>query len=280
MKAVKNYLSLTKKEWNGMVGVIIIIALILAAPYIYKQFQTDKPTDFKDFDKAVALLNANGGAPVNETPIINPVTFGFNPNGLPPNKWRQLGLSDKQIATIKNYEAKGGHFYKPEDVKKIYAITAADYARLKPYISIPEDTYTDKKLKAGVVIEINTADSAKLTQIRGIGPAFAKRIVEYRARLGGFLNKDQLKEVYGIDAEKYDQLKDQVSINPARISKIKINEVDFEGLRRFPYLTNKQTNAIIQYRKQHGNYQSIADMQNIVILDADILRKIEPYIVF
>lgn len=263
-----------------MVWVIIIIALVLAAPYIYKQFQTDKPTDFKDFDKAVALLNANGGAPVNEPEIANPTMFAFNPNKLPASKWKQLGLSDKQISTIKNYEAKGGHFYKAEDVKKIYAITAADYARLKPYINIPEDTYNDNKLKLGIVVEINTTDSAKLTQIRGIGPAFAKRIVEYRARLGGFLNKDQLKEVYGIDAEKYDQLKDQVSVNPARINKIKINEVDFEGLRRFPYLTNKQTNAIIQYRKQHGNYQSIADMQNIVILNADILRKIEPYIVF
>ena len=280
MKAVKNYLSLTKKEWNGMVWVVIIIALVLAAPYIYKQFRSDKPVDFKDFDKAVALLNANGGAQVNEPVIINPVMFTFNPNGLSAVKWRQLGLSDKQISTIKNYEAKGGHFYKAEDVKKIYAITAGDYARLKPYINIPEDTYTDNKLKLGVVVEINTADSARLTQIRGIGPAFAKRIVEYRNRLGGFLTKDQLKEVYGIDAEKYSGLEHQVSVNPSRITKIKINEVDFEGLRRFPYLTNKQTNAIIQYRKQHGNYQSITDMQNIVILDANILRKIEPYIVF
>ena len=263
-----------------MVWVVIIITLVLAAPHIYKQFQTDKPTDFKDFDKAVALLNANGGAPLNGSTSVNATMFSFDPNGLPANKWQQLGLNDKQIATIKNYAAKGGRFYKTEDVKKIYAITAADYARLKPYINISEDAYTDSKIKPGVVVEINTADSAKLTRVRGIGPAFAKRIVEYRNRLGGFLNKEQLKEVYGIDADKYNQLQNQVSVNPARINKIKVNEVDFEGLRRFPYLTNKQTNAIIQYRKQHGNYQSTTDMQNIVILDADILRKIEPYIVF
>jgi DNA uptake protein ComE-like DNA-binding protein len=104
--------------------------------------------------------------------------------------------------------------------------------------------------------------------------------MEYRNRLGGFLSKEQLKEVYGLDEEKYSHIKAQVSIDPARISKIKINQVDFEGLRRFPYLTNKQTNAIIQYRNQHGNYNSIADMRNIVILDDVILRKIEPYIDF
>jgi competence protein ComEA len=71
-----------------------------------------------------------------------------------------------------------------------------------------------------------------------------------------------------------------VSVNTAHITKIKINEVDFEGLRKFPYLTNKQTNAVIQYRRQHGNYQSMADMKNIILLNEDILRKMEPYIVF
>ena len=75
-------------------------------------------------------------------------------------------------------------------------------------------------------------------------------------------------------------MKNGISVNPAHITKIKINDVDFEGLRKFPYLTNKQTNAVIQYRKQHGDYRSIADMKNIVILDDDILRKIEPYLSF
>jgi competence protein ComEA len=275
-KTIKNYLSVTKKEWNGMVVLLILILLILAAPYIYQYFHKETPTDFKDFNRAVALLNPGKGNSFSEEKISSPVLFKFDPNNLPAEKWQQLGLSEKQINTIKNYEAKGGRFYKKEDVAKIYDITAGDYKRLAPYIDIPEG-YTNKP---NIIVELNSADSAKLTRINGIGPAFAKRIVEYRNRLGGFLSKEQLKEVYGLDEEKYDQLKDQVNINPTRITKIKINQVDFEGLRRFPYLTNKQTNAIIQYRNQHGNYNSIADMRNIVILNDDILRKIEPYISF
>ncbi len=261
-----------------MVVLLILILLILAAPYVYQYFRKESPTDFKNFDKAVALLNSgkydNPG--FSEEKIANPVLFKFDPNNLPANKWQQLGLSEKQIATIKHYEAKGGRFYKKQDVQKIYAITSDDYRRLAPYIDIP-DGYGDK---VNIVVELNSVDSAKLTRINGIGPAFAQRILEYRKRLGGFLNKEQLKEVYGVDEEKYEQIKNQININPARITKLKINEIDFEGLRRFPYFTNKQTNAIIQYRAQHGNYNSIADMRNIVILNDDILRKIEPYIVF
>ncbi|MDF2435122.1 MAG: competence protein ComEA, partial [Mucilaginibacter sp.] len=198
----------------------------------------------------------------------------------PDEQWKQLGLSEHQVSIIKHYEARGGHFYKKEDLQKNYGITADDYQRMAPYINIPGDGYISNKAKPGVLIEINNADSAKLTQIRGIGPAFALRIIAYRERLGGFLNKEQLKEVYGIDTVKYAQIKNEVSINPAYITRIKINEVDFEGLRKFPYLTNKQTNAIIQYRKQHGDYRYIGDLKNIVILDENILHKIAPYIIF
>jgi len=269
-----------------MVVLVIIILLILAAPYMYQLIHKDKAINLKDFDKDVALLQqakdvypaSSGTENLSDDKLPDPKMFSFDPNNLPDEQWKLLGLSEKQVSIIKHFEAKGGHFYKKEDLQKIYGITADDYNRLEPYINLTAGAYT--KAAPGVIIEINSADSAKLTQVRGIGPAFAQRIIEYRTRLGGFLNKEQLKEVYGIDTAKFAQIKNEVSINPAHITKIKINEVDFEGLRKFPYFTNKQTNAVIQYRKQHGDYHSIGDMKNIVILDEDILRKIEPYIVF
>jgi competence protein ComEA len=285
---IKNHLSVTKKEWNGMVVLIIMIAVVLGAPYVFQKFHKDTIINSKDFDKDVALLNSakDNGQPdypdekLSDEKIAHPVLFVFNPNNLPPEQWKQLGLSERQISIIKHFEAKGGHFYKKEDVQKIYGITAPDYQRLEPFITIPGEEYTSNKIKPGELIEINTADSARLTRIHGIGPAFAARIIAYRERLGGFLNKEQLKEIYGIDTVKYAEIKNEISVNPTRITKIDINQVDFEQLRRFPYLTNKQTNAVIQYRKQHGNYQSVNDMKGIVILDEGILRKIAPYLVF
>ena len=49
-----------------------------------------------------------------------------------------------------------------------------------------------KKIQA---IDINTADSAAWVALNGIGPGFAKRIMTYREKLGGFYQVDQLKEV-------------------------------------------------------------------------------------
>lgn len=282
IRAFKNYFAITRKEWNGMVALVIIIALILLAPYIMKLFNKDKPMDLTAFNKAVAQLKtAKGGEPAYDDAAedkkeTNPTLFKFDPNGLPLEQWKKLGLSEHQIKGIKNYEAKGGHFYTKADVQKMYTITAEDYSRLEPYIDLPAGAATGKK--ENIIIEINTADSAKLTELKGIGPSFASRIINYRKQLGGFVNKKQLKEIYGIDSAKFDQLAKQITIDPKKISKIDINNATIDDLRRFPYLEFKQMNAIIEYRKQHGKYTSVDDLRNIVLLDDEILRKIAPYL--
>ncbi|OOQ61004.1 ComEA family DNA-binding protein [Mucilaginibacter pedocola] len=278
MKAqLKQHLSLTKKEWNGMLVLVLLIAAVLAAPYVYQWQHKDSIINAKDVDAALAQLNkANPGmakaSAGSNVSAKHRSLFKFNPNNLPAADWAKLGLSDKQIAIIKNYEAKGGKFYKPADVKKIYGITEADYKALAPYIDIPKESINN------IIVELNTADSAKLTQLSGIGPTFAKRIIYYRERLGGFVNKEQLKEVFGIDDLKYDELKTQIKVDASHIRKIEINAITFDKLRLMPYLNYKQVSAIIEYRNQHGNYASIADLSNIAIIDEGILRKIEPYL--
>jgi len=208
---LKNYLSITKKEWNGMVVLVILIALVLAAPYLLQLCRKDTTINPADFNKAVAVLN----------------------------KAQKSQGDDSEANAIPVYKR------------------AAD----------------------GVIIELNSADSAKLTELKGIGVSFARRIVNYRNRLGGFINKDQLKEVYGMDDDRYAEMQAQVSVDPSHIKKIHINKVDFDGLKHFPYLTFKQMNAIVQFREQHG-YASLNDMRNVAILNDEILRKIEPYIDF
>jgi competence protein ComEA len=278
MKAqLKNYLSLTKKEWNGMLVLVILIIAVLAAPYVYQWYHKDSTINSKAFYEAAAQLNkANPG--YQAAALAGPKNGSlskFDPNTLTAAKWKALGLSDNQVSTIINYRSKGGRFYKVEDLKKVYGITDSNYKALTPYIDIPAS-----KEPVAVVVELNTADSARLTQVSGIGPAYAKRIIYYRERLGGFVNKEQLKEVYGLDELKYAEVAGQLKVDAHWIRKIPINTISFDKLRLMPYLSYKQVNAIIEYRNQHGKYASMADLRNIAIIDEGILRKIEPYLSF
>jgi competence protein ComEA len=280
---VKNHLSLTKKDWNGMIILVVLIVLVLAAPYIYQLCRKDTTINQKDFDRAIAVLSKakidSTQASVSDVKAANVQLFDFNPNNLPPEQWKMLGLSDRQIKTIKNYEAKGGHFYRNTDLQKIYGISAGDYKKLEPYVDIPQSgNYAPVKLKPGATIELNSAVSAQLTEVRGIGPSFAMRIIRYRDRLGGFFHREQLQEVYGVDTAKYNEIQGQLTLDPAKVTKLKINTISLPSLQQFPYLNYKQVNAVIQYRAQHGKYNSINDVANIAIITPEVLHKIEPYL--
>lgn len=56
-------------------------------------------------------------------------------------------------------------------------------------------------------VSINTADVGQLETVKGIGPIMARRIVQYRQRIGTFTSIDQLLEVEGIGAKTLDKLR-------------------------------------------------------------------------
>ncbi|MBC7745081.1 MAG: helix-hairpin-helix domain-containing protein [Flavobacterium sp.] len=301
----RSYFNFSKKELNGISILCLLIFIVLVFPYIYNKFQNKEVYHFDNFDLEVKqfLATAKNNNSENyyktrdeiENAEFKAVYFLFDPNNLSEENWKKLGLSIKQIKTIKNYEAKGGKFYSNKDVQKMYSITAKQYASLEPFIRIikskktypPENSFKSKLYKKNVIndrlviiVDINLADSGELETIRGVGPAFAARIIKLRTRLGGFYNIAQLLDVYGLDSLKYQNLKNQVKADPAYITKININSVTFDELKSHPYLTYKQMNAIIQYRKQHGSYRSAADLKNIAILSESTLIKFEPYLIF
>jgi competence protein ComEA len=298
MKGLKEFFEFSKKELNGLLVFCILLILIAFVPFFYALLNPPKAYNFSEFKKEVAAFRSSAVErphfkahydDASEEAIISAVLHPFNPNGLSVAEWKKLGLRDYQIKTIKNYESKGGKFYRKEDLRKIYSIREEDFLRLEPYINIParqSDFHNnDKSLPKTekpreLLVDINTADSSGLEVLRGIGPAFASRIVKYRNRIGGFYRKEQLKEVYGLDSIKYRQIENNILVNPSAIKRIFINSVAFEDIKRHPYLTYKQMNAILKYRNQHGNYQNISDLKAISILSPEVIDKIAPYLSF
>lgn len=281
-----------------MLLLILIIVVLKAIPFIYgyiRPIEKDDPGFLAKMQK-ITVADEKYASNLrdrieNSYPEKTTKLFNFDPNTLNAEGWQTLGLSPKQAKAIVNYTGKGGKFYKPEDLQKMYTISPEMYKKILPYVKIASQNVNASKKylpfekkeyvkNAPVIIDINQADSAQLDEIKGIGAAFAKRIFKYRERLGGFYKKEQLMEVYGLDSVKYAEIKDQVSISNAPLKTINVNTAVFDDLKRNPYLSYKQINAIIQYRKQHGNYSGIADLKKIAILNQQTIDKIAPYISF
>ena len=291
-----NNFGFSKREYNGLLYLVIIIIVVTFIPYIYQYYLSNNSSSSNDklaLEKLVLVDRYNKKRfsdtrnEIESSTAKRPVHyFEFNPNTITEKEWQQFDLSYKQAMSIVNYVKKGGKFYKPEDLKKMYTISPEKYEALLPYVSIPKMEHSENKptftytKKEAVIVAINTADTLELDKIKGVGPAFARRIVKYRERLGGFYSKEQLFEVFGVDTPKYNEIKDQIKIDAEGIVKLNINTVEFDDLKRHPYLTFKQMNAIIQYRKQHGPYKSIADLSKVLILKPETIQKIAPYLSF
>ena len=124
---------------------------------------------------------------------------------------------------------------------------------------------------------MNQADSLELLRVKGVSPFYAKQILKYRNELGGFISYNQFAEIWGLENLKIKKLKSQSRIDSIYISKRNINSLTFEKLRIHPYINYKEAKIIINFRKQHGDFQSIKEIQKIKLITPEIFRKIAPY---
>lgn len=314
MNALKNitrsYFTFNRRERSGILFLFGVLFLLLVAAIVQPFLYGLPEADYSTFDKMLAAMKPVPAEPATQNIFAEkeerdqPVTgekeavkhytlkkqalFYFNPNGLEVEKWVELGLSPLQAERIKKYEAKGGRFRTKADVQKMYVISPAFFARIENYIVIPAEEKTTTAWKteqpvrsstaARITVELNSADTTELKQLPGIGSAFARRIVTYRTRLGGFHSADQLLEVYGFDAERFDRIREQLTLNTDFLRRYNINTADVNELRSHPYLTPAIASAIVNYRRLHGPFASVEAIRQVDLVNGDLYLKLAPYL--
>ena len=209
--------------------------------------------------------------------------FNFDPNTISKEQWGNLGFKDWQIKTIFNYKEKGGSWKTKADVKKIYGLAEVDYNKLEPYIllpneiSKPETSVTKKDYTKKV--NINTANAKELTNLKGINSEkYAEIIIKYRSELGGFVKKEQLKEVWNLKIETYNEFVNQIELGNTFPQQLNINKATVEELKIHPYIGWNIAKSIIAYRKSHGIYKDVSDIKQIHLITDEIYSKIVPYL--
>lgn len=208
--------------------------------------------------------------------------FLFDPNTTSDPDFIRLGLSDKQIRTIRNYLAKGGSFQDKDDFFRIWGLTEEQKNYLADYVQISKKTENitsvmPKSELSEVLLEINSADSVDLELLPGIGDKLSKRIVKYRESLGGFYSFEQLKEVYGLNPETILQISKLMTVDKSKIRKLDFNFTDSKELSKHPYLRNNLSKQIIRFRTKYGKITSLEILRDSMILNIDEYDRLKPY---
>ena len=224
----------------------------------------------------------------------------FDPNTAPPEQLLALGLQPWQVKSLLKYRNKGGVFRQPSDFARLYGLTLKQYRQLEPYIRIADDyrpaadfiaaerprTMHQRdtlrypmKLKAGMHVFLNTADTTDLKKVPGIGSYFARQIVNYRNRLGGFSGIEQLAEIDDFPIESLTYF--AVSADElAKIHRLNVNKLSLNELKRHPYINFYMARAIVDFRRLHGDLQSLEQLKLLKDFSEEKVRRLQPYVTF
>ncbi len=311
---IKDYFSFASKERKGIIIIVSIILLILFLPLLFPYFTKKVSYNHEGFEKEIAELkilktdsahrknfsnnyeneyvNDYSLSPGKKSGSIPAEVFYFDPNTATTSDWKRLGIKDKTIKTIQNYISKGGKFYKPEDISKIWGLSPSDAQRLIPYVRISivakeyasfekkeypktSSPYSPRTIQP---VDINLADTSSYISLPGIGSKLSQRIISFRDKLGGFYSIDQVGETYLLPDSTFQKIKPRLMLGNTPIKKININTASVDEMKGHPYLRYNIANAIFQYRQQHGNFNSVGEIKKIMIVSEEIFIKLSPYL--
>ena len=289
MKQDDEPLYVSKRNRRGVVALIAVAVIIVFLPRFAQLFNSDveldvSTEDVQAFEKAKKNFQnkkRNYYNKYEKKKRFSAPPNKFNPNEYSVEDWMNLGLSEKQVAVLLKFTKNG--IRSNEDLKRIFVISDELYALIKDstyYPERPKTEFTPKVVEEKKVqkLEINTASVEDLENLKGIGPFFAKQIIKYRDRLGGFAYKEQILEVWKMTIETYDKLIPQIEIDKSKIRKLKINEVTPEELKNHPYLNWSQVNSIVKMRMQRTKFNAIDEIQESKLIDAETFEKLIPYL--
>ncbi|MBR0540312.1 MAG: helix-hairpin-helix domain-containing protein [Bacteroidales bacterium] len=309
MDSLRKWFSFSKGERVAIITILALILLLILACLFRPSRKSLSDESLHNLDSLLALRQAaielqqqQQAEKPQEVAELHP--FPFNPNTLTEEEWLQMGLTDHQVRGIMNYRAKGGKFYSKSDVAKLYTISEEEFAQLEPFIVLPEVSRgknTKTSAKSGVstgsttangsttapvekkaipIVDLNTVDSTTLVELPQIGPYTAVRIIEFREKLGGFVDKEQLRDVKGMDDARFAAIQPYINVGVVEIRKVDVNCADFKTLVHHPYLSYEQVKRIVNQREKRGMIKNWAQLEELIKEEGEVNPLLEHYLKF
>jgi DNA uptake protein ComE-like DNA-binding protein len=111
--------------------------------------------------------------------------------------------------------------------------------------------------------------------VPGIGPYYARRIVSYRQRLGGYYRMEQLLEIEGFpeSALSYFSIADDAVVRKLNVNRLSLNE-----LRQHPYVGYYRAKQIVDFRRTHGRISSLNELSLSKDFTPEVIERLEHYV--
>ncbi len=282
---------LSRRNKQGLLSLLIVALVIAYIPRIISLFSAvEKPiitseeavTLHNEFVKKEKQLFQDKRKKAKKSRFKAPATK-FDPNTYNVHDWVNLGLSRRQADVVIKFSANGLNSNK--QLKKIFVIPEELYNLIKDSTFYPSHNIQDVEVEKSSsdkyipqIVNLNNANIDELVALPGIGPFYAKKIIEYREELGGYKETSQLMELWKFDVHKFHKVKDFVIAEGEIQNKININTASAEELKAHPYIDYSVANSIIKMRGQKGSFKNIDEILESKLIDYELFDDIKHYI--
>jgi DNA uptake protein ComE-like DNA-binding protein len=290
----KPFVIFSKRLERGTILWLLVCILVIFVPrleaYFMPQDLSYKWTHAQE-RKVKYLFTERNTASQHYSTRFKPLWKQCAPQSLSAADWQRLGLSSKQAASMVRYRDKYG-FHSIDQMRRIRVLPPALLNLIsdslifdQPFGTSPTKNIEAKAKEASSILlekkiqklDLNSATTAMLVALPGLGEYTAAKIITYRERLGGFLSLDQLQEIQGLKPEILQRVLPYLELEQG-VKRISINEVTYELLKLHPYLTWNQANSIIKMRKQRGQFKDLVELRESVLIDEETYKKLLPYV--
>lgn len=296
---------MSKQQWIGLVIVLLMVAAVeLCVRYTHRSqqssaelltFQPEREQAFllylDSLDAAAEAARRAEYAARYPKPIIR--LQPFDPNTADSTLLVTVGFKPWMAHNLIRYRNAGKVFRRPDELRRLYGMNDSLYSTLAPFIRI-DTTRTDSfpnqhravtdstsgviAVKRDTILELNSADTAELMLLRGIGRYTATRIIRYRQALGGFYSVRQLYEVPELPAQRADSLLPHFVVDTALITPVLVNRSSVKQLQRHPYISYPQAQQLYDLRRRKLRLSSVDELS--AIFTPDELHRLTPYLRF
>lgn len=267
---------------NGALTLFIFILLISSTKFVLEHYFFTAPT----------LSLQTSQLPILRKQISGRVPDGFilKINQADSAGWRKIpGIGPILSQRIVNFRKAIGGFKEISDLEKVYGISEEQFTSMLPYLVL-DSVWPNRNKKATILarniitIDINTADSILWEQLPGIGEILSSRIIKYRRAINGFTEINQLRSVFGLSEETYEQIEPflkldsiyHIKLGPT-IVHLDINTADSIELENLPLIGPVLSSRIIKYRKSIGGFDSLQSIKKVFGMSEETYEVIKTF---
>ncbi len=272
----KDILDFSAREKTGVLVLIVVLILLVVVKIIQPWGSDKKAIDFSDYEAEIDRFESelvemeadqtnqysNSSSKNDKYSFdMSKKPFSFDPNLATREELESLGFSEAAQDNIINYRKAGGKFEQASDLAKLYTIDDEFFDHIESYIQLDHESsnsFTDY-----FMFNPNTVSKDSILAL-GFPEFIADRWLKFRNSGQQFTKPEDVKKIYGIDADRVDELIDYMifelsseSANEAiELVPININTCQQTDLVKLPDVSYSLANKILSYRKLLGGYAS------------------------